>query len=598
VNPLKRLASQTAVYGVSSIIGRFLNYLLVPLYTYTFVPADYGVVAEFYAYMGFLAVVLVFGLETGYFRFRADDRHAPPVVFATVVRTLIVVNSAFLLAAVLLQQPIADLLRHGSHPEYIWWVAAIVALDSVGAAAFARLRAEDKALRFASLKLIEIGANIGLNLFFIVLCRQAHEADPTSLLGRLWDPAIGVGYVFIANLAASGLKILLLTPQLKDGVLGPGALFDRTLFARMMRYSAPMVVIGLAGIVNEMLDRAALKYLLPYDNETNMAQLGIYSASYKLSILMVLFIQAFRYAGEPFFFSYAKERDARQVYARVLTAFVVLCVFIFLLVTLYLDLFQYFIGAAYREGLSVVPVLLLANLLLGIYVNLSIWYKLTDRTLLGAGVALIGAAITVTLLWLLVPRFGYQGAAWAHLACYGAMVVISYGLGRRYYPVPYELPRVLGWLVLGLMLYVAAGSLTEDLGWPPLIAGTLLLVLYLALAIAVEGRRLLGPGLSRRRGAATSRQRARRTGPDPGRQRGEPGRRATAAAGAARASIDIEIAPDLLDALQGLAKASGRDLPTTIDAALRAYLADAHRAEAATARRGSRRRGPATAPER
>ena len=491
MNPLKRLASQTAVYGLSSIIGRFLNYLLVPLYTYTFAPADYGVVAEFYAYMGFLAVLLVFGLETGYFRFRSGGEREPPVVFATVVRTLIIANGGFLLAAVLLQQPIADLLRHAAHPEYIWWVAAIVALDSVGAAAFARLRAEDKALRFAGIKLIEIGANIGLNLFFILACRQAFETDPDSLLGQLWNPAIGIGYVFLANLAASGLKILLLTPQLKDGLFGAGAIFDAELFKRIVRYSLPMVIIGMAGIVNEMLDRAALKFLLPYDDATNMAQLGIYSACYKLSILMTLFIQAFRYAGEPFFFAYAKQQDAKQLYALVLNWFVIFCVFIFLLVTLYLDLFQYFVGADYREGLTVVPVLLLANLLLGVYVNLSIWYKLTDRTLLGAWVALIGAGITIAMLWLLVPIYGYQGAAWAHLACYSAMVAMSYLLGRRYYPVPYDLTRVFGYIVLGLGLFGAGRWLTTGLGWSTFAAGTLLMLVYLAVVAVLDGRRLL-----------------------------------------------------------------------------------------------------------
>jgi O-antigen/teichoic acid export membrane protein len=449
MNPLKRLASQTAVYGVSSIIGRFLNYLLVPLYTYTFAPAEYGVVAEFYAYMGFFAVLLVFGLETGFFRFRAGGEHAPDIVFATVLRFLVLINAGFLVAAYLLQQPIAELLRHAANPEYIWWVAAIIAMDSVGAAAFARLRAEEKALQFVGIKLIEIGANIGLNLFFILLCRQAFETDPDSFLGRFWNPDIGIGYVFLANLAASALKLLLLAPQFRAGLTG----FDAALFRRMIRYSLPMVVIGLAGIVNEMLDRAALKYLLPYDDATNMAQLGIYSACYKLSILMLLFIQAFRYAGEPFFFAYAKERDAKQVYALVLTWFVIFCVFIFLLVTLYMDLFQYFVGAPYREGLSVVPVLLLANLLLGIYVNMSIWYKLTDRTLLGAGVALIGALITIVALLILVPAYGYEGAAWAHLICYGAMVLISYLLGRRFYPVPYDLPRVIGYIALGLALY-------------------------------------------------------------------------------------------------------------------------------------------------
>jgi O-antigen/teichoic acid export membrane protein len=498
LNTLRRLASQTAVYGLSSIVGRFLNYLLVPLYTYTFVPADYGVVAEFYAYMGFLAVLMTFGMETGYFRFRSKGDDDPNTVLATVLRFLILVNAGFLLAAVVFQQPIADLLRHAAHPEYIWWVAAILAMDSVGNAAFARLRAEDKALRFAGIKLIEIGANIGLNLFFIVLCRQAHEDDPASLLGGLWDPAIGVGYVFIANLAASALKLVLLTPQFRGALTG----FDGALFRRMLRYSLPMVVIGMAGIVNEMLDRAALKYLLPYDDATNMAQLGIYSACYKLSILMTLFIQAFRYAGEPFFFSYAKQSDAKQIYALVLTWFVIFCVFIFLLVTLYIDLFQFFVGAAYREGLGVVPVLLLANLLLGIYVNLSVWYKLTDRTLMGAWVALIGAGITIGSLWLLVPTYGYQGAAWSHLICYASMVLMSYGLGRRYYPVPYRMVRVIGYILLGLALFGAGQWLTDIAGWHTLIAGTLLIALYLALVALLDGRNLLRPMPAQSTGAS------------------------------------------------------------------------------------------------
>jgi O-antigen/teichoic acid export membrane protein len=403
-----------------------------------------------------------------------------------VLRFLVLINAGFLIAAYLFQQPIAELLRHATTPQYIWWTAAIIAMDSIGAAAFARLRAEEKALQFAGIKLIEIGANIGLNLFFILLCRQAFETDPDSFLGRLWNPEIGIGYVFLANLAASALKLVLLTPQFRAGLVG----FDAALFRRMLRYSLPMVVIGLAGIVNEMLDRAALKYLLPYDDATNMAQLGIYSACYKLSILMALFIQAFRYAGEPFFFAYAKERDAKDVYALVLTWFVIFCVAIFLLVTLYLDLFQYFVGAPYREGLHVVPVLLLANLLLGVYVNLSIWYKLTDRTLLGAGVALVGALITIVALWILVPVFGFTGAAWAHLICYGAMVLVSYLLGRRYYPVPYDLPRVIGYIALGLALFASHQVLVESLDWNVWVSATLLMTGYLGLVMMLDGRRL------------------------------------------------------------------------------------------------------------
>ncbi len=487
MNPLKRLASQTAIYGVSSVLGRFLNYLLVPLLTYTFAPAQYGVVAEFYAYMGFLAVLLSVGLETGYFRFRAGGEQAPAVVYATALRVMLVANLAFLLGAWLLRQPAADLLRHPLHPEYIWWCAAILALDSIGAIAFARLRAENLAVRFALVKVIEIALNVGLNLFFILGLKASFETDPGSLLGRLWDPSIGIGYVFIANLAASVLKLLMLAPQFRGGLAG----FDSALFRRLIRYSLPMVVIGLAGIVNEMLDRAALKYLLPYDDATNIAQLGTYSACYKLSILMTLFIQAFRYAGEPFFFAYARRKDAGRIYAIVLNWFVICCVFLFLLVTLFLDIFQYFVGAAYREGLTVVPVLLFANLLLGIYVYLSIWYKLTDRTLMGAAVSLIGAAITVGVLLTLIPRYGYVGAAWAHLACYSAMAAISYVLGRRYYPVPYDLKRVFGYLALGLALYGVSRVLVGGLGWGSLPVGLALLALFFTLVFVADGRALI-----------------------------------------------------------------------------------------------------------
>ncbi|WP_347338101.1 oligosaccharide flippase family protein [Chromatium okenii] len=252
-----------------------------------------------------------------------------------------------------------------------------------------------------------------------------------------------------------------------------------------------MVVIGFAGIINEMLDRAALKYLLPFDDATNMAQLGIYSACYKLSILMALFIQAFRYAAEPFFFNYAKQQDARQIYALVLNWFVICCVFLFLLVTLYIDVFQYFVGADYREGMNVVPVLLLASLLLGIYVNLSIWYKLTDRTLLGAGVSLMGAVITVILLLWWVPIYGYQGAAWAHLMCYGAMVILSYLLGRHYYPVPYQLWRVIGYVVFAVALYLANQWLIQVLHWSSLFTATGLLTLFLFTVVVVDGVPLL-----------------------------------------------------------------------------------------------------------
>ncbi len=475
---LRRLAGQTAIYGISSIVGRFLNYLLVPLFTYYFTPAEYGVVSEFYAYSGFFAVLLIFGFETGYFRFRSDDGDPKEVVYSTALRFLLLANLGFFLLIYFAQQPISDALQHNEHPEYVWWMALILSLDSIGAIAFARLRAEEKAFRFAGIKIAEIGVNVGLCLFFIVYARGVHEHDPNSPIAALWDPAIGIGYIFIANIAASVAKFFFLAPQLRGITRG----FDRALFGKMLRYSLPMVVIGFAGIINEMLDRALMKYLLPGDTQANLAQLGIYSACYKLSILLSLFIQAYRYAAEPFFFSQAKDKAAPQTYANVLTYFVIFCAFIFLFVTLYLDVFKYFIGEAYRVGLHVVPVLLVANIMLGIYVNLSIWYKLTDRTLMGAWVSLAGAGVTILFLLLLVPRVGYTGAAWAHLASYSVMVTASYLLGRKYYPVPYNVMKVLGYIAFAIALYGANQALIAATGLHALVTGTVLLVVYLSVA--------------------------------------------------------------------------------------------------------------------
>lgn len=487
MNPFKQLAAQTAIYGVSSIIGRFLNYLMVPLYTYHFSPAEYGVVSEFYAYAGFLAVVLTFGMETGYFRFRDANQPNHDIAYATALRFLLVANLGFFALVVVFNQSIATLLQHAEHREYIAWFALILVFDSVGAIAFAKLRALNRAWTFAGIKLIEIFATVGLNLFFIVLCRRAFEQDPESTLGQLWDPAIGVGYVFLANLAASLLKLACLTPHLRGIMVG----FDRALFGRLIRYSLPMVVIGFAGTINEMLDRAILKYLLPYDPQTNLEQLGIYSACYKLSILISLFIQAFRYAGEPFFFAYAKRTDAQSTYALVMTYFVIFCVGVFLLVTLYLDLFKYFIGEPFRAGLHIVPIQLLAHLFLGIYINLSIWYKLTDRTMMGAFVSLGGAALTIGLNVLLIPAFGYTGAAWATLACYSSMAVVSYALGQKYYPVPYDLKRIVGYISLGLVLFAVHRGFSAVTPIPALATATVLIVLFAAIAYALDLRRVI-----------------------------------------------------------------------------------------------------------
>lgn len=484
---IKKLASQTAIYGISSIFGRFLNYLLVPLYTYYFSAAEYGVVSEFYAYAGFFSVLLLFGFETGYFRFRDKEHAGRDVAYSTALIFVVLVNLGFFLFILLINPRLSAALHYANHPEYVLCFTLILTLDAIASIPFARLRAEDKAFRFAGIKVAEILVTVLLSLFFIIYCPKIYAQYPHSWLAKIYDPAIGIGYIFIANLIASIFKFLLLTPQLAGLAWG----FDRVLFGKMIRYSLPMVVIGFAGIINEMLDRALLKYLLPYDLQTNMKMLGIYSACYKLSILMSLFIQAFRYAAEPFFFAYSGHSDARPVYAKVLKFFVIFCVFIFLLVTLFIDFFKYFVGEEFRAGLEVVPVLLLANLFLGIYVNLSIWYKLTDRTLMGAFVSLAGSALTIGLNVWWIPKFGYVGSAWATLACYASMAIVSYLLGRRYYPVAYDVKRVIAYIALGVALYYAREQLPVSAGWwQPWLLSTELMLLYILTAVLFEYRQI------------------------------------------------------------------------------------------------------------
>ncbi|MEQ1638247.1 MAG: oligosaccharide flippase family protein [Methylococcales bacterium] len=481
---LKKLAAQTAIYGISSIFGRFLNYLLVPLYTYYFTPAEYGVVSEFYAYAGFFSVLLLFGFETGYFRFRDKANPQKDVAYSTALIFVVAINLLFLLFILAINTRLSALLNYANHPEYVLCFALIFLFDAVSAIPFARLRAENRPFYFAGLQVFGILITIALSLFFIVYCPKVLKQNPASWVNLAYNPSVGIGYIFIANLVASLFKFVLLTPQL----LGMRWGFDQVLFGQMLRYSLPMVVIGFAGVINEMLDRALLKYLLPFDVQTNLKMLGIYSACYKLSILMSLFIQAFRFAAEPFFFSYADKFDARKVYADVLNVFVIFCVFIFLLVTLFIDFFKYFVGAEFRVGLEVVPILLLANLCLGIYVNLSIWYKLTDRTLLGAMVSLSGAGLTLGLNILWIPAFGYVGSAWATLICYASMALVSYLLGRHYYPVAYDIKRIIGYIGLGIGLYFAQRYLQLGFKYQPWILATELMALYCLSVLLFERR--------------------------------------------------------------------------------------------------------------
>ena len=486
MNPLKKLAGQTAIYGLSTIVGRLLNYLLVPLYTYQFAdPKDFGVVTEFYAYASFFNVVLSYGMETALFNFSAKTSR-DPAVYSTALFSLGVTTALFLAGMLAGAQSLAEFLRYPAHADYIVWMGWTLALDALTTIPFARLREQQKAKRFAILKTLNILVNIGGNLFFIGLCKGAYESQASAWLewaGRLYDPAIGIGYVFIANLIASAVTLALMLPEF----LGARAWPAFHLWRRMLAYALPLLVAGLAGMVNETMDRVMLKYLLP--EASAMGQLGIYGACYKISILMSIFIQAFRYAAEPFFFSHYKQADSRELYALVMRWFVIACSFIFLGVMANIAWVKYFVGANYRTGLDVVPILLLANLCLGIFFNLSIWYKLTEQTRFGTYLTLWGAAVTLALNFYWIPRIGYMGSAWATLLCYFSMAVWSYLLGQKFYPVPYDLKRMLGYPMLALAFYLWAAKIEGlSLAWE-LAAKNGLLLGFAALVFGLERKR-------------------------------------------------------------------------------------------------------------
>ena len=445
------------------MVGRFLNYLLVYVHTRAFMPAQYGIVTEMYAYVAFLIILFTYGMETAYFRASTlDDEHAPKA-YGTALLSLILTSTLFIGLASMFAQPIADLLRYPNNQEYVIWFALIVGLDAISTIPMARLRQESRSVKFVMVNLGNVGINVLLNLFWLVYCKQNFEAGDTNwLIDTFYNPEIGVGYVFIANLFASAFKFLLLTPMFR----GVSLKIDRVQMKRMLIYGSPLLIAGLAGIMNETLDRILLKWILIplHGEEYAMTQVGIYGACYKLSIIIMLFLQAFRYAAEPFFFSHEKEKGSRDTYSQIMTYFVVVCMSIFLMVTLYLDLFKYFIAQEeYWVGLDVVPILLLANVFLGIYYNQSVWYKLSGKTRFGAYIALVGATITVVMNFYLIPRIGYMGSAWATLACYFTMMLLSFIWGKKHYPIPYNIPRVLTYIFLGLVIF-AIHTILPDFG--------------------------------------------------------------------------------------------------------------------------------------
>lgn len=490
-NPLKKLAGQTAVYGLSTIVGRLLNYFLIPLYTRMFSPAEFGVVTELYAYLSFLLIILTYGMETALFNFSLKEKNSD-TVYTTALISLFGSTLIFLLPIFFFAQPLATIIRHPGNPEYITWIALIISLDAFTSIPFARLRQQNKAGKFAAIKMINIGANIGLNLFFIALCKPAYENPDSyfhSMALQIYKPEIGLGYIFISNLLASAVALLLLTPEIFRVKLR----FDPLLWKRMMLYALPLLLAGLAGMTNETGDRILLKYLLP--KNIAEAQVGIYGACYRISIIMTIFIQTFRYAAEPFFFSQAKESNSKEIYADVMKFFMIICSAIFLGTMMNMSWIQSYVGKDFRSGLPVVPILLLANLCLGIFFNLSIWYKLSGETRYGAYLTLYGAVVTLALNLLWIPSTGYfggyMGSAWATLICYATMMVISYFVGQRKYYIRYDLARILGYLFISLTLFALSHFIHTGNAISDLVLKNGLLCVFLAVVFRYEKETVL-----------------------------------------------------------------------------------------------------------
>ena len=460
MSEMKSLAKDTAIYGLSSIIGKFLNYLLVPLYTYVLARTDdYGIVTNLYAWTALLLVLLTYGMETGFFRFANREDYDAKSVYKTAYWMLFSTSAFFALMVLIFQQPLATALGYADHAEFVAMMFVTVAVDAFASIPFAYLRNQKRPILFAALKLLFVVLNIAFNILFLVV------------LGKN-----DVFYVFLSNLLATAIQTLCLLPF----TMPKGGRFDGVALKEMLRYSLPLLVLGVAGIMNQTLDRILFPYLYPGDDA--QAQLGIYGACFKVAMVMMMFTQAFRYAYEPFVFSKHKDRHSIEAYADAMKYYIIFSYLILLGVIFYLDIFRYIVSSAYWEGLKIVPVVLWTYVFQGVYFNLSFWYKLTDETKWGAYFSLIGLVITLVLQIVGVPLIGYWASCGSSLICYFVIMVLSYVIGQRKAPIPYDLKRIGLYTVLTLALlavyYVIRLNTALNM-WILMAIGTVLIGIYL-----------------------------------------------------------------------------------------------------------------------
>lgn len=451
MSSIKKLASQTIWYGASSIFARFLYYLLTPYLTGKFSgTVEYGKMSLVFALIPFLFTLIVFAFETAYFRFM-ERREYKMDVYDTLSTSLLISTLAIIGLTIFYRQPIATFIGLTDHPEYITLCAAIIGFDALSALPFAKLRHENRPKKFAFIRITGILLNIFVVYFFLTVCPSIIKKNPNSVLHLVYSARFGVAYVLIANVVASLFQFLALSKEWSSVKLH----INKTLWKEVMIYALPLTIAGFAGMINETFDRVMLQRWSPLKGDAATFEVGVYSACYKLSILITLFVQAFRMGAEPFFFKQSSQENAPRVYARVMKFFVITICGMFLFVSLYLNIWKvlFIHDEKMWAGIKVVPILLLANMFLGIYINLSIWYRLTRKTTAGAYITLIGAGITIAVNYIFIPYFSYMACAWATFLCYGTMMVISYIWGQKSYPVPYAWKKLLAYLVIVVILY-------------------------------------------------------------------------------------------------------------------------------------------------
>ena len=482
---LKSLAKDTAIYGMSSIIGRFLNYLLVPLYTDALTAASggYGVITNIYAYTALLLVVLTYGMETTFFRFANKSGENPTKVYSTILLSVGATSIVFVVLVLLFLSPLSSAMGYGSHPSYVWVMAMVVAIDAFQCIPFAYLRYQKRPMKFAALKLLFIVLNIALNLLFFLVFPALYRSYP-EVIGRVYDPSVGAGYAFYINLACTATITFFFYKELT----GFRYVFDRQLLRRMLSYSMPILILGIAGILNQTADKILFPYI--YKGDDAHAQLGIYGAASKIAMIMAMITQAFRYAYEPFVFSKAKDQDNRETYAKAMKYFIIFTLLAFLVVVGYMDILRHIIGRDYWDGLRVVPIVMAAELMMGVYFNLSFWYKLIDKTIWGAYFSGIGCAVLVAVNLLFVPRYGYMACAWAGFAGYATAMVLSYVVGQRKYPIAYPLKSIAVYVAIAAFFYFLMGYTNRHLStlWA-LVANTALILLFVAHFVKWDLRR-------------------------------------------------------------------------------------------------------------